>query len=310
MEAINHPLEEITQIYNIPLQPLIYKAQDVHNKNFYNEIELCKLISVKTGGCPEDCNYCSQSIHSNSEIKINPLLPLEEIRQIAKQAKQTKVKRICMGAAYSKPNTSALNKIAEYIKVVKEFGLETCATLGKLDIDQAQFLKDAGLDYYNHNIDTSPEYYSKIISTRSFAERIETIQHIYKVGIKVCCGGIIGLGESRQDRISFLHALTQLPKAPESIPINLLVKIKGTKLSHAQPIDKIELIRVIATTRILFPDSKIRLSAGRVELTELEQVLCFTAGANSIFYGEQLLTTPNNNTNQDQDLLNKIGAKF
>lgn len=300
-------ISSISAIYHQVFFTLIDQAHQIHKANFGADIELCKLISVKTGGCPEDCGYCSQSNKYETEIKFNALLPVEEVEQQAILAKQHGVKRICMGAAYKSPNGSALAKACEYISVIKKHGLETCATMGSLTLDQAQQLKTAGLDYYNHNIDTSPEYYPKVVSTRTFQERIDTIEHVGQAGMKVCCGGIIGMGESVADRISFIHALTQLPYTPDSIPINTQVKIAGTPLANTEKLDKLELVRTIATVRILFPKTRVRLSAGRSELSELEQSMCFMAGANSIFYGDQLLTTPNNDQHEDLQLLEKLG---
>ncbi len=300
--------EEIAIIYEQPFLELVSKARVIHQQNFIDDIELCQLVSVKTGGCPEDCAYCSQSNSNQSEIKVNPLLPLAEGEKVVIEAKAKGVKRVCMGAGYKAPNSSALARVNEYIGVIKKHGLESCATLGSLTMDQANELKAAGLDYYNHNIDTSPEYYSQIITTRTFQDRVDTLTNIGVAGIKVCCGGILGLGESRADRVSFIHALTQLPTAPDSIPINMLVKVPGTKLADVEDLDKFELVRVIATVRILFPKTRIRLSAGRLELSELEQVMCFMSGANSIFYGEKLLTTDNNREDLDKNLISKLGV--
>lgn len=302
--------EEIIEIYDLKFIDLILKARKIHEENFSDDMELCKLISVKTGGCPEDCSYCSQSNSSQSEIKLNSLLPIDEINKIVIEAKANGVKRICMGAAYKSPNTKAISKITEYISIIKEHGLESCATLGSLDKQQAKELKDAGLDYYNHNIDTSPEYYSQVVTTHTFQDRIDTIKNVGESGIKVCCGGILGLGETKNDRIGFIYALTQLPYPPESIPINTLVKIPGTKLANVDDLDKFELVRVIATIRIFFPTTKIRLSAGRIKLSELEQVICIMSGANSIFYGDKLLTTDNNISSSDHLLLNKLGFAY
>ncbi len=302
--------EDIAVIYQQPMLQLITKAREIHQKNFSDEIELCQLISIKTGGCPEDCGYCSQSIYNNSEIKLNALLPIEEIRSTVIEAKKNGVKRICMGAAYKSPNTSSLKRITEYIKLIKEYELETCATLGNLSTEQANQLKDAGLDYYNHNIDSSPEYYKQIVTTHSFQDRLDTINNVGNAGIKVCCGGIMGMGESTDDRIKFIFALTQLSHEPTSIPINTLVKIAGTKLSNVEDLDKLELIRVIATIRILFPRSKIRLSAGRNTLNDIEQTMCFMSGANSIFFGDKLLTADNNNQYADKVLLDKLGVNI
>ncbi len=303
------PLAAIRKLYQQPFLELLYQAAQVQKDNFKSsDIEICQLISVKTGGCPEDCAYCSQSNQSESEIKLNPLLPVSEVEAIAKSAKERGVKRICMGAAYKNPTTAAIQRSCEYITAIKKHGLETCATLGSLTETQALTLKQAGLDYYNHNIDTSPEYYSQVITSRTFNDRLDTIQHVGAAGIKVCCGGILGMGETQDDRVSFIHALTVLPYAPSSIPINMLVKIAGTKLAEVADLDKFELLRTIATTRILFPTTRIRLSAGRDQLSELEQALCFLAGANSIFYGDKLLTAPNNARHADLELLAKLGS--
>ncbi|MFN7094490.1 MAG: biotin synthase BioB, partial [Burkholderiales bacterium] len=292
--------QHILEIYQQPFIQLITKSRQIHEQNFKDDIELCKLISVKTGGCPEDCAYCSQSIQNSSEIKINSLLPLEDVEQIVQEAKTNGVKRICMGGAYKTPSSSALKHVVKYISIIKKYGLESCATLGSLTLHQAKELKNAGLDYYNHNIDTSPEYYSNIITTRTFQDRIDTINNTGLAGIKVCCGGIIGMGENREDRISFIHALTKLAFSPSSIPINTLVRIPGTKLANTPALDKFELVRIIATIRILFPQARIRLSAGRGDLSDIEQAMCFMSGANSIFFGEKLLTATNNKPSLDE----------
>ncbi len=300
--------EEIKQIYSQPILKLIYEANTVHQANFNNDIELCHLISIKTGGCPEDCAYCPQSNKYKTSITNVPLLPITEIEKSVKMAKNAGVRRICLGAAYRTPNLRALKQVCEYIKIIKHHGLETCATLGSLSLEQARSLKQAGLDYYNHNLDTSPEYYPKIITTRTFNERIETIINVDKAQIKVCTGGILGLGETNDDRIKFIQALYDLPCNLSSISINMLSKIPGTPLANQEDLDKFELIRTIATIRIIFTKARIRLSAGRIGLSEIEQATCFLAGANSIFYGEKLLTTPNNFQKQDQILLKKLGV--
>jgi biotin synthase len=300
-------LNVIKNIYNKKFLELVAIAYSKHVKHFANDIEMCQLISVKTGGCPEDCGYCSQSNKHETEIKLNALLPIEEVEQTVIEAKKNGVKRICMGAAYKSPNSSALDKSCEYIKIVKKHGLETCLTLGSLSAEQTDKLKNAGLDYYNHNIDTSPEYYKEVVTTRTFQDRIDTINNVGQAGIKVCCGGIIGMGETKDDRISFIHALTMLPYVPDSIPINMHVKVPGTKLHDTPVIDKFELVRTIATVRILFPQTRVRLSAGRRELTDLEQSLCFMAGANSLFFGDKLLTADNNEKPADLELLHKLG---
>lgn len=298
----------IADIYNQQIFTLIDQAYHVHKENAATDIELCQLINVKTGGCPEDCGYCSQSNKYNTEIKLSPLMPVDEVERQVIQAKANGVKRMCLGAAYKSPNSKALDKACEYIGVVKQHGLESCITLGSLTYEQASKLKLAGLDYYNHNIDTSPEYYNKVVTTRTFQDRVATIKNVGEAGIKVCCGGILGLGESINDRISFIHALTVLPYTPDSIPINLLVPIPGTPLAKVEKLDKMELVRMIATVRILFPTTRVRLTAGRSTLSELEQSMCFMAGANSIHYGDRLLTTANNDQNQDKQLLQKLGV--
>jgi len=298
----------IAKIYKQQIFALINQAYHIHMENSDLDIELCQLISVKTGGCPEDCGYCSQSNKYNTEIKLSPLMPAHEVEELVILAKGHKVKRMCLGAAYKSPNSKALDKVCEYIDIIKRHGLESCVTLGSLTLEQAKKLKNAGLDYYNHNIDTSPEYYDKVVTTRKFGDRVDTINNVGKAGIKICCGGILGLGESIDDRISFIHALTVLPYKPESIPINLLVPIPGTPLADAKKLDKMELVRTIAVVRILFPGTRVRLTAGRSTLSELEQSLCFMAGANSIHYGDKLLTTPNNDQNEDKQLLSKLGV--
>lgn len=302
----NTSIEAIKSVYMRAILPLVTDARAVHLANFADEIEKCQLISVKTGGCTEDCKYCSQSIHNEAKISFNPLLSLDEIEKSVQQAKNSGVKRVCLGAAYSTPNSRALETVSQYIKVIKKHDLEACATLGALSLEQAEVLKKSGLDYYNHNIDTSPEYYSQIVTTRTFEERVTTINNVATAGIKVCCGGIMGLGESEDDRISFIHALTRLPATPDSIPINTLVQFSGTKLPHATPIDKLDLLRMIATIRIFFPQSRIRLAAGRSELNSLEQSMLFMAGANSIFFGEKLLTASNSNQITDEKLINEL----
>ena len=303
---MNYSTAQIKELYTTPLLTLITQARTVHQQHFSDEIEQCQLISVKTGGCTEDCKYCSQSIHNDSKIKLNALLPIAELQETIINAKKRGVKRICLGAAYRSPTSRALTTVKEYIKLIKDHGLETCVTLGNLDSTQAQELKQSGLDYYNHNIDTSPEYYPQIVSTHTFNDRVETIANVAAAGINVCCGGIMGMGESQDDRISFIKALTDLPATPASIPINTLVKIAGTKLADVAELDKLELLRVIATLRIIFPATRIRLAAGRSQLTELEQTVLFLAGANSIFIGEKLLTTPNNLFESDSKLLREL----
>ncbi|API86759.1 biotin synthase BioB [Francisella uliginis] len=303
-------LEQIKAIYNKPLTELMFNALEVHKKNFNNDIELCSLKSIKTGTCPEDCKYCPQSGHYNTEIQKHKLLELDNILEEAKQAKASGSKRFCMGAAWKNIPKKDLDKVVNIISEVKRLGLETCVTLGSINPEEATKLKDAGLDYYNHNLDTSRNYYPEIISTRKFEERIETIKNVANADINVCCGGILGMGESLDDRLSLLLELLELPSPPKSIPINTLIPVKGTplgdKYSEAQ-IDNIELVRFIATTRILFPEARLRLSAGRENMSIETQTLCFLAGINSIFYGNKLLTENNATVNSDNYLLSKLG---
>ena len=303
-------LEQIKAIYNKPLTELMFNALEVHKKNFNNDIELCSLKSIKTGTCPEDCKYCPQSGHYNTEIQKHKLLELDNILEEAKQAKASGSKRFCMGAAWKNIPKKDLDKVTNIISEVKKLGLETCVTLGSINPEEATKLKDAGLDYYNHNLDTSRNYYPEIISTRKFEERIETIRNVANADINVCCGGILGMGESLDDRLNLLLELLELPSPPKSIPINTLIPVKGTplgdKYSEAQ-IDNIELVRFIATTRILFPEARLRLSAGRENMSIETQTLCFLAGINSIFYGNKLLTENNATVNSDNYLLSKLG---
>ncbi|MED7818861.1 MULTISPECIES: biotin synthase BioB [unclassified Francisella] len=303
-------LEQIKTIYDKPLTELIFNALEVHKKNFNNDIELCSLKSIKTGTCPEDCKYCPQSGHYNTKIQKHKLLDIDNILEEAKQAKASGSKRFCMGAAWKNIPKKDLDKVTNIISEVKKLGLETCVTLGSINPEEATKLKEAGLDYYNHNLDTSRRYYPEIISTRKFDERIETIRNIANADINVCCGGILGMGESLDDRLSLLLELLELPSPPKSIPINTLIPVKGTplgdKYSEAQ-IDNIELVRFIATTRILFPEARLRLSAGRENMSIETQTLCFLAGINSIFYGNKLLTENNATVNSDNYLLSKLG---
>jgi biotin synthase len=272
-------------------------------------MELCSLLSIKTGSCPDDCAYCPQSGHYYTGIEKEKLLSTEDIVRQATLAKKNGARRFCMGAAWRSPPEKDFPKILDIIQAVKQIEMETCVTLGMLDEKQAQALKSVGLDFYNHNLDTSPEYYKKIISTRTYQDRLDTLHHVRAAGIHVCCGGIIGMGESRQDRIEFLAQLANLPSPPLSIPINRLLPIKGTPLENIDTIDNIEFIRTIATARVLFPQSIIRLSAGRISMSEEMQAICFTAGANSIWLGDKLLTTQNSDSDKDKKLLKKLGMK-
>lgn len=304
-------LEEVAKIMEQPFNDLLFQAQTIHRQHFDpNKIQVSTLLSIKTGGCPEDCKYCSQSVHYKTDIEKQKLLAVNKVIEAAQNAVSTGATRFCMGAAWKHPAKKDMPYVIEMIKEVKKLGLQTCMTLGKLDVEQCQQLAEAGLDYYNHNIDTSPEFYGQVITTRSYEDRLETIANVRKVGIKVCCGGILGLGENHKDRLSLLMHLANLPEQPESVPINMLVKATGTPLETNKPIDSFEFIRAIATARILMPNSYVRLSAGRENMNDEMQSLAFFAGANSIFYGEKLLTTNNNETNRDLNLFDTLGLNF
>ena len=300
-------LKEIKDIIFLPLGDLIFKAQTVHQANFKSsDFQLASLISIKTGSCPEDCKYCPQSAHYNVDLKKEKLIEITRIKKAAELAKNNGADRFCMGAAWKKlPDGKDFDKVIEMIKTVKSLNLEACVTLGSITESQAKKLKDAGLDAYNHNIDTSPEFYKKIISTRTFDERLDTLKNVRKAGISVCCGGIIGMGESWDDRAKMLEVLVNLNPYPESVPINALVPSKGTPLEKQELIKPFDMVRMIATTRIIMPKARVRLSAGRKELSQETQMLCFIAGANSIFYGDTLLTTPNNEMKEDKKLINE-----
>jgi biotin synthase len=301
--------QRITELFNLPFNELMFQAQSAHRQHHNNaEIELCVLLSIKTGSCPEDCKYCPQSGHYKTEIEKEKLLDIDTVITQAKAAKEAGAKRYCMGAAWRNPPKKQMPKVVEMIKEVKALGLETCMTLGMLNKNQSKELKDAGLDYYNHNLDTSPEFYGKIISTRTYEDRLETLKNVHDSGIKVCCGGILGMGETREDRIGLLSQLANLPSPPDSVPINQLIPIPGTPLGHLKKsIDPFEFIRTIAVARIIMPKSMIRLSAGREYMSDEMQSLCFLAGANSIFYGDKLLTASNNEKNDDMQLFDKLG---
>ncbi len=300
--------DEITQIYQQPFMDLVFEAQRIHRQHFpQNSIQVSTLLSIKTGKCPEDCKYCSQSAHYDSKLEAEKRIAVEKVIQEAIEAKHAGSSRFCMGAAWRNPHERDMPYVLDMVREVKALGLETCMTLGMLNSSQAERLKEAGLDYYNHNLDTSREYYSNIISTRSFDDRLNTLEHVRDAGLKVCSGGIVGLGESQQDRIGLLHELATLPLHPESVPINMLVPIAGTPLAEVEKLDVIEWIRTIATARILMPQSYIRLSAGRESLSDSDQALAFMAGANSMFSGEKLLTTPNTAQGKDQALFQKLG---
>ena len=306
----NWTTKELEDMYNMPFNDLLWKAHEIHRENHDpNKIQISTLMSIKTGGCPEDCKYCSQSIRYDTDINLEKTLPLSEIIKQAKDAKNTGATRFCMGAAWRNLTNSNLDKVKEMVKGVKGLGLETCVTLGMLTKNQADELKSVGLDYYNHNLDTSEEYYKKVVTTRTYQDRLDTIQHVRDAGIKVCCGGIIGLGEDGIDRIKLIQVLANLDEQPESVPINKLVKVEGTPYSGNLNVDEFDFIRVIALARIAMPKSYVRLSAGRDTMNDQMQALCFFAGANSIFYGEELLTTKNSTIKHDRKLLNNLKIK-
>lgn len=300
--------DEIATLFALPFNDLLFRAASVHRQHFdANAVQVSTLLSIKTGACPEDCKYCSQSGHHNTGLDKEKLMEVQKVLAEARAAKEKGASRFCMGAAWRSPRDKDMPYVLEMVKQVKEMGLETCMTLGMLSEQQAQALSDAGLDYYNHNLDTSPEYYGQIISTRSYNDRLETLAHVRDAGMKVCAGGIVGMGEDRNDRIGLLQQLTNLPAHPESVPINMLVKIEGTPLADVADLDTFEFVRTVAVARILMPQSFVRLSAGRQEMNDEMQSLCFFAGANSIFYGEKLLTTDNPETGHDQRLFERLG---
>ncbi|QIG80201.1 biotin synthase BioB [Stakelama tenebrarum] len=306
--------EEIAELFNLPFGELLFRAQTVHREHHApDQVQLCTLLSIKTGGCPEDCGYCSQSAHADSGVKATKLMDPRQVLQAAAQAKDAGSQRFCMGAAWRNPKERDMPAIVEIVKGVRAMGMETCMTLGMLTPDQAAQLKDAGLDYYNHNIDTSPERYAEVITTRTFEERLDTLSNVRDAGINVCSGGIVGMGESRSDRVGFLHALATLERHPESVPVNALVPVKGTPLGDMladtplAKIDDIEFVRTVAVARITMPMSMVRLSAGRESMSEATQALCFMAGANSIFTGDKLLTADNAGDDADGALFAKLG---
>lgn len=301
---------EILELFALPFNDLLFKAQSIHRQHFDpNEIQLSTLVNIKEGGCPEDCSYCSQSLANETEVKAKPMMPLDQILSSAKAAKDLGASRFCMGAAWRSPNPRDFKKLLTAIVSVKAIGMETCATLGMLSAEQARALKNAGLDYYNHNLDTSPEFYPQIISTRTYQDRLDTLAYVRDAGINLCCGGIIGMGETLMDRAGLLQTLANLPRHPESVPINMLVRVQGTPMDSAADLDPFDLVRIIAVARILMPASWVRLSAGRTEMSEELHALCFHAGANSIFYGNMLLTAENPSHLKDQTLFRKLGLR-
>jgi len=303
-------LEEVRALYASPFMDLLYAAQTIHRKHFNpNQVQISTLLSVKTGGCPEDCGYCPQSIRYEAGVDNEPLMDLDEVLANARAAREQGATRFCMGAAWRSPKPKQMTKIVEMVKAVSDLGMETCATLGMLGPGQADELKDAGLDYYNHNLDTSENYYKQIITTRTYKNRLDTLQSVREAGLKVCCGGIVGMGENEIDRAELLHTLATLPEHPGSVPINQLVQVEGTPLAENGPFDPLEFVRTIAVARILMPASHVRLSAGREEMSDETQALSFLAGANSIFYGEKLLTTDNPDTAEDRNLMARLGIE-
>ncbi|MGD8589028.1 MAG: biotin synthase BioB [Chromatiales bacterium] len=301
-------LEEIESLLDQPFNDLIFRAQSVHRAHFDpNQVQVSSLLSIKTGACAEDCGYCSQSARHATGLEAEKLMPLEDVVQAAQTAKAKGASRFCMGAAWRNPTDKNLERVIEMVQAVHELGLETCLTLGMLSQSQAERLYEAGLDYYNHNLDTSPEFYGNVITTRTFDDRLQTLAHVRDAGINVCSGGILGMGESRRDRASMLRELVNLPRHPESVPINLLVQVEGTPLFGTEDLDPLEFVRTIAAARILMPKSYVRLSAGRTDMSDEMQALCFLAGANSIFYGERLLTTDNPEAAADQRLFERLG---
>ncbi len=300
--------EECAALFELPLMDLLLKAQIIHRENFpANAIQVSTLVSIKTGGCPEDCAYCPQSAHYNTQLEREKLMMVDDVLAKAKEAKDSGASRFCMGAAWRHLGKREMDSMKEMVVKVKELGLETCMTLGMLTQDQANELGSAGLDYYNHNLDSSPEYYEKIITTRTYKDRLQTIENVRGAGINVCSGGIIGMGEGRIDRIGLLLQLANMPEPPESVPINMLIAVEGTPLAGTPKLDPIEFVRTIGVTRILMPKTMVRLSAGREDMSEETQALCFMAGANSIFYGEKLLTCKNPDENHDRQLFKKLG---
>lgn len=302
--------KEIKSLFELPFNDLVYQAHNVHRIHFDpNAVQLSTLLSIKTGGCSEDCGYCPQSARFNTEVENEPLMELKEVIKAAKLAKEAGASRFCMGAAWRGPKQRDLNSVKEMISSVKELGLETCATLGMLKEGQAEQLKDAGLDYYNHNLDTSPEFYGDIISTRTYQNRLDTLERVREADINVCCGGIVGLGESIEDRVSLISQLANMETPPESVPINLLTHVEGTPLNNIEKLDHFDFIRTISVARITMPKSFVRLSAGRESMDDGIQALAFFAGANSIFYGEELLTTGNPDIKKDQSLFKRLNIK-
>ena len=299
---------EIRALFDLPFADLVFRAAEIHRVHFApNEVQISTLLSIKTGGCPEDCAYCPQAARYRTGVEASKLMDRDTVLAEARAARDAGASRFCMGAAWRSPKDRDLDKVCDLIEGVRALGLETCATLGMLTADQAAQLKDAGLDYYNHNLDTSPEFYGEIITTRTYDDRLETLAHVRDAGIHVCCGGIVGMGETLDDRAGMIHALATLPVHPESVPINALVRVAGTPLEDAEALSPLDFVRTIAVARIAMPQSMVRLSAGREDMSDETQALCFLAGANSIFYGAKLLTTPNPAADRDRVLMDRLG---
>ncbi|NND45992.1 MAG: biotin synthase BioB [Xanthomonadales bacterium] len=302
--------DEVISLFELPFNDLLFRAQMTHRQYFDpSEVQISTLLSIKTGACPEDCKYCPQSVRYDTGLEREALVPLDSVLEAARVAREGGASRFCMGAAWRSPKDRDLDRVIEMVQGVRDLGLETCLTLGMLNAEQAQKLKDAGLDYYNHNLDTSPEYYEEVITTRKYQDRLDTLAHVREAGMKVCCGGIVGMGEERDDRAGLLVELANLPEHPQSVPINNLVQVPGTPLDGTEPIDPLEFVRTIAVARVMMPASMVRLSAGRMEMSDELQALCFLAGANSIFYGDKLLTTGNPEAERDRALLDRLGLR-
>ncbi len=303
-------LDEVKALYALPFNDLIFKAQIVHREHFDpNEVQVSSLLSIKTGSCSEDCGYCPQSARYDSGLTPEALMPVDAVIKAAQQAKEQGASRFCMGAAWRQPKDKDVERVIEMVQGVKALGMETCVTLGMLTDTQTQRLKEGGLDYYNHNLDTSEDYYSEVITTRTYQDRLDTLERVRDAGINVCCGGIVGMGESDVDRAALLIQLANMPKHPESVPVNMLVQVEGTPLMGAEELDPLVFVRTLAVARIMMPESRVRLSAGRNKMSDEMQALCFLAGANSIFYGDKLLTTDNPMTNHDLALFERLGIK-
>jgi biotin synthase len=304
------PFADLEALFDLPFMELMFRAQQVHREHFNpNDVQLSTLLSIKTGGCPEDCGYCPQSVHFDTVVKPSKLMPLQDVVEAAQAAKAQGATRFCMGAAWRSPKARDMERVAEMVREVKALGLETCMTLGMLDAEQAQSLDAAGLDYYNHNLDSAPEFYGRIIGTRTYRDRLDTLAHVRQAGIKVCSGGIVGMGESRAQRAGLIAQLANLDPYPESVPINNLVQVEGTPLAGTAPLDPFEFVRTIAVARITMPKTMVRLSAGREQMDDAVQALCFAAGANSIFYGDRLLTTSNPQAARDKALFDRLGLR-